>query len=237
MNTDHEIIDGLSLELDAERVLRYLEAGASPTTAVREGVDRLREEARSLLAPRAVWRLVPVEGIADGMVSLAGGQRFTSKKLSALLAGAESLGVMVGTIGDRLEEEVSRLFASAEYMEALTLDAIGTVAVEEVCQQIRSLICRCHADPAGWRVGPSLGPGYQYWDVREQEVVFTLLPAASIDVQLTESCLMLPRKSLSAIVPLGRQLRITADEEEPPCRYCDRRDCPGRIRDLTKEVG
>ena len=211
MQTNHELLENIAVEIDAERVLHYLEAGATPSPAVREGVARLRAESRALLQPRALWRLVAVAGIANGVVSLAGGERFTSQKLSHLLEGAESLAVMVGTVGEALEDEVTRLFASAEYVDAMTLDAIGTVAVEEVLQQARSLVCRCHADPAGWQVGPSLGPGYQYWDVREQQVVFSLLPADAIGVQLTESCLMLPRKSLSAIVPLGR--RVARDGE------------------------
>ena len=221
----------MPLALDADTVLRHIgNTGGPAGPELRANVEQLRRQAQEMLTPRAVLQLVAVEGVANGTVNLAGGHSFHSKKLSGLLAGAETLAVMVGTVGEKLEEEVSRLFAVGEYVEALALDAIGSVAVEEVCQHVRSLVCREYADAVGLRVGPSLSPGYQYWDIREQAVLFSLLPAGEIGVTLTESSLMLPRKSESAIVPLGRDLKVTAGEDEPPCRFCDRQDCPARLR-------
>ncbi|MDA8218549.1 MAG: hypothetical protein M0Z94_13120 [Dehalococcoidales bacterium] len=219
------------MALDREAVLRNIGGASSNSAAfVLAEIDRWRQTAQSLLAPRVIYRRLPVERIANGTVAMAGGYRFQSAKLSGLFAGAESLVVMVGTIGEALEEESTRLFAANEYMDGLILDAIGSVAVEEVCQHVRSLVCREIGDREGQRVGPSLGPGYQYWDLHDQRVVFGLLPAAEVGVTLTESCLMIPRKSVSAVVPLGRELRVTAGEDEPPCRFCDRQDCPTRIR-------
>ena len=237
MNASGELIDRIPLALDVEAVLRHMGGVSGPAAAgVRADIERLRRRALEIVAPRVVLRLVAVEGIADGLVHLAGGQHFTSKKLGTLLAGAESLAVMVGTIGEALEEEVSRLFAASDYMDALALDAIGSVAVEEACQHVRSLVCRRYAAPAGLQVGPSLSPGYQYWDIRDQRVVFALVPAGDVGVSLTDSCLMVPRKSESAIVPLGRNLRVTAGEDEPPCRFCDRQNCPARTIFSNKEV-
>ena len=226
-----ELIEHIPLSLDPEAVLRHLGgAGDSAAAGVRADIGRLRRRAREIVVPRAVYRLVAVEGITDGAVCLAGGQRFTSQKLATLLVGAETLAVMVGTIGEPLEAEVTRLFAASEYLDALALDAIGSVAVEEVCQHVRSLVCRQYADPGGLQVGPSLSPGYQYWDISDQAAVFALVPGSEIGVSLTESCLMVPRKSESAIVPLGRKLKVTAGEDEPPCRFCDHQDCPARVR-------
>jgi hypothetical protein len=231
LDDEARVIAGMPLALDADTVLRHIGNTAGPAgPELRASVEQLRRQAQEMLVPRAVLRLVPVAGVAEGKVNLGGGQSFHSKRLSGLLAGVETLAVMVGTVGEALEEEVTRLFAVGEYVEAMALDAIGSVAVEEVCQYVRSLVCREYADAAGWRVGPSLSPGYQYWDIREQAVLFSLLPADDIGVTLTESSLMLPRKSESAIVPLGRNLKVTAGEDEPPCRFCDRQDCPARLR-------
>jgi len=53
--------------------------------------------------------------------------------------------------------------------------------------------------------GPALGlwpgkrfaPGYKGWDVSGQKLIFSVLPAAEIGVRLTESFMMIPRKSYS----------------------------------------
>ena len=230
MDDNGTLLQNIPLPLDPAAVMRHLgKSGGKSSELVRASVERWRAAARELLAPRAVYRPFAVEGIADGIVALAGGQRFSGARLGTLFAGAEQLVVTVGTIGRALEEEVSRLFAAAEFMDAVVLDAIGSVAVEEVCQYVRSLLCRRYGDEAGLRVGPSLSPGYQYWDLRDQRVIFALVPAEAIGVSLTDSCLMVPQKSESTVTPVGRNLRVTAGEDEPPCRFCDRHDCPARV--------
>ncbi len=228
MDEDCVQLADVPLPLDAEAIVRHL--GGKSSAAVADAIAHWRAAAHDLLAPRAIYRPVAVESIADGTVTLAGGYTLSSPKLGVLFAGAERLVLTVGTIGAALEDEVSRLFAAGEHVDALVLDAIGSVAVEEVCQYVRSLICRRYGEEEGLQVGPSLSPGYQYWDLRDQQVIFRLLPAGEIGVSLSESCLMIPRKSESTATPLGHRLRVTAGEDEPPCRYCDRQDCPARVR-------
>lgn len=221
-------LDNIPLPLDAEVIIRHLGGAGSRPELVNASVERWRAAARPWLQPRLVYRHLPVLGIANGSISLGSGHRFDSTKVSGLFKGAELLIVAVGTIGPTLEEEVSRLFAENEYMDAMVLDAIGSVAVEETCQFLRYLVCRSFGDEQGLKIGPSLSPGYQYWDIKEQRVIFDMLPAGDIDVTLTESCLMVPRKSESMVIPVGRELRVTAGEAETPCRFCDRLDCPAR---------
>jgi hypothetical protein len=231
MNDDSILLENIPLPLDPEAIARHVDgSGDKASPLLLESVERLRLSARAWLAPRVLYRIVPVESIAEGAVTMTSGHAFVSKKLSTLFAGAEQLVVAVGTVGEALEDEVARLFTESEYMDAVTLDAIGSVATEEACQYLRYLVCRRFGDGEGLKVGPSLSPGYQYWDLRDQQIIFDLVPAASIGVSLTESFLMHPRKSESAVIPLGRNLRVTAEEDEPPCRFCDRHDCPARTK-------
>jgi hypothetical protein len=51
-------------------------------------------------------------------------------------------------------------------------------------------------------------------------ILFDLLPAREIGVQLTESCLMLPRKSVSFAVGLGSEMQADATA----CDLCSKRD-------------
>lgn len=229
MTSGPEILHDISLVLDPEAVLRTL--GGSPGHAdsrTEEAIRAGRERARQLITTRAIFQPVAVDEIREGVITCEGRWQFRSAKLSGLLAGAERLFVVVSTIGTALEEEVSRLFDAGEYVDALVLDSIGSVAVGDVCQHVRSLICR-QCEKTGQKVGPTLSPGYQYWDLTDQTILFQMVPAEKIGVSLSPSCLMVPRKSESMIVPVGRDLRVTAEEDEPPCRFCDRRECPARV--------
>jgi hypothetical protein len=61
------------------------------------------------------------------------------------------------------------------------------------------------------------------WPLQEQRQLFALLgdTRAAIGVELTDSCLMLPIKSLSG-------LRFPTGENFENCQLCPRERCPGR---------
>ncbi len=101
-------LQNIPLPLDPAAVMRHLgKSGGKSSELVRASVEHWRLAARDLLAPQAIYRSFAVEEIAGGVVSLAGGQRFSGSRLGTLFAGAEQLVVTVGTIGRALEEEVS----------------------------------------------------------------------------------------------------------------------------------
>lgn len=230
LDKDSVKLSDIPLAIEPASVVRNIGGVGEPMAAqLGADIERWRDRARALLAPRAVLRRLPVTAVDATGVRLAGGYAFSGAKIGSLFRGAEHAVVGVCTIGEALEDEVARLFERAEYIDAMILDAIGTTAVEEIGMYARSLICRRYGDDEGLKVGPNLSPGYQYWDLRDQAVIFAIAPAADIGVSLNESYLMHPRKSESLVVPLGRQLKVTARVDEPPCRFCDRRDCPARV--------
>ncbi len=61
------------------------------------------------------------------------------------------------------------------------------------------------------------------WPLREQRTLFALLGdvRSAIGVELTDSLLMVPRKSVSGIL-------FVAEETFASCQLCPREDCPNR---------
>ncbi|TFG90848.1 MAG: hypothetical protein E4G71_04690, partial [Candidatus Atribacteria bacterium] len=56
-------------------------------------------------------------------------------------------------------------------------------------------------------------PGYGDWEVSQQDTIFRSIPADNIDVRLTKSYMMLPQKSLSWVIGVGKEV-ITPSEED-----------------------
>ncbi len=83
-----------------------------------------------------------------------------------------------------------------EMLRALILDSLGSEAAEEMAIQSDRILTEKAREMNLW---PSkrFSPGYGKWDIQEQRYVFSVLPAESIGVRLTESCMMIPRKSVS----------------------------------------
>ena len=69
------------------------------------------------------------------------------------------------------------------------------------------------------------------WPLPQQRPLFALLgnPQAAIGVQLTDSCLMVPNKSVSGI-------RFPTEESFESCQLCPRDGCPGRRAPYDREL-
>ncbi|MBN2684192.1 MAG: hypothetical protein JXR40_02835, partial [Pontiellaceae bacterium] len=73
----------------------------------------------------------------------------------------------------------------------------------------------------GLGVTNRFSPGYCGWEVKEQHALFRLLPEKFCGVQLQDSAFMQPRKSISAIIGIGKGL----EQADYVCEICDSAHC------------
>jgi len=184
--------------------------------------------AGSLVAPAAVYREVPVQGLTDGQVILETDGRtgdptvLTVGPKAHLLAPARRLLVAVYTIGPRLEEQVRELLASGEHLVGYLLDSAGVMALGQVGEALRSR-AEARAEEAGWGTGPVLSPGSLVgWPVEGQRQLSALLPLESIGVELSDYCVLKPQKSASMVIGIGPG--YTSVHAGSICRYCSLAD-------------
>jgi cobalamin-dependent methionine synthase I len=109
---------------------------------------------------------------------------------------AQKVALCVCTIGPRLEEECAAQFARNEDLRGLALDALGSEAVAQVTRNMDRLLAE-EALRLGLWPSKKYAPGYRDWDVSHQAFLFSRVPAEQIGVRLTESFMMVPRKSYS----------------------------------------
>lgn len=138
------------------------------------------EHAARLLEPAAAWAIITARE--------AGGHE--------VFAGAQKVALCVCTIGPRLEEACAEHFRSNEDLRGLVLDALGSEAVGQVTRRVDRILAEKGLLLGLWP-SKKFAPGYRGWDVREQGFLFSMVPAAEIGVRLTESFMMIPRKSYS----------------------------------------
>ncbi|MCC8144566.1 MAG: hypothetical protein LUD02_05030 [Tannerellaceae bacterium] len=78
----------------------------------------------------------------------------------------------------------------------------------------------------GYSLTNPYSPGYCSWPVSDQHTLFSFLPAGFCGITLTGSSLMLPIKSVSAIVGVGEQIQRVPYG----CSQCNMKDCYKRKR-------
>lgn len=141
---------------------------------------------------------------------------------------------VICTIGPDLEEEIRSLNPKGMSLEILYMDASGVALLEAVVQQAHGRISEL-ARNAGLYCGCQWAPGHEKISLEDQKINFDLVDASAIGVQLMQSGVMYPFKSLSFWVPLTRYQ--TAPVNQNKCRHCSLKGCNYRItHSVIKEV-
>jgi hypothetical protein len=139
------------------------------------------------------------------------------------LGQAERTAVFVCTIGPGMERAARQLFLDGEAVAGHFTDAAASIAVETAASVLHDHIAAV-ALRQGFRVTNRFSPGYCGWPVSDQRKLFSLFPAGFCGVTLTESSLMLPIKSVSGIIGIGK--RVT--REPYSCGRCGKNRCTYR---------
>ncbi len=198
-------------------------ARASP--ALEAAAEEVIEEAQSLLEPAAVREVVGVRDFHHQTIELDGDAAFEGPLAARALAGSMEVSLAVCTIGAALEARVQALF-SEDPVRAMALDGAGIAALRQVSGAVVRRI-REEAATKGWGSGMRAQPGQEGWSIRQQAVLFDLVPAERIGVRLTESALMIPQRSVSMVIGMGPDMRPDA----VACDFCSKRKrCAWRIR-------
>ena len=140
--------------------------------------------------------------------------------IASQLDGSELIGVIISTAGHKVRELSSRLIDSGDLLDGYIVDTIGSLVAESAADFVQNYM-EGQAALDGSKITNRLSPGYCGWDVSEQHKLFSLLPANFCGVSLNESALMIPIKSISAVVGIGKN----AAKGPYPCSICDIEKC------------
>ena len=172
----------------------------------------MKVKAQELFEPKSLYRIFNQSDLSD----------------RECFAEAEKVALAVVTIGRNLPLEVNKLMNSGEYVDGVILDAIGSAGVEAIADLINNQINE-EVKMQQLEYSKRYSPGYCHWDVKDQKIIFDLLPTKEIDVFLTDAYLMAPIKSVSFAINIGKGIKDSRWENR--CRSCeDRGQCTYRMK-------
>ena len=174
---------------------------AVPDGALAARVLELRDEALKIVRPSQTWRRFPiVEGnLVSGSVHLV-----IAGTLARHLADCRSAYLACGTLGagfDTFQRRVSAISGA----DALIVQAIGAALIEKLMDDIEDKI-RASLEPSETLVS-RYSPGYGDFPLAAQRELLSLLDAPRmVGVSLTDTLLMVPSKSVSAIIGIKEEI-------------------------------
>jgi hypothetical protein len=184
-------------------------------------------ENEHLLEPAASYEYYRVSGMNSSQISMEGGKSVNGPALPAILPESRELVVLIGTIGPKLEKRASGYTQKGEALRGMLLDGIGSAAVDTLVAKVIKIIS-AEASRRGYEVSSPVNPGMPGFPMSEQWNLVELAKAHEIGVSLTQSGILVPRKSTSMVIGVGP--RMTRWTQAEVCARCSlNKTCPYKI--------
>lgn len=206
--------------VDRKEIFRYLGyRGKEPDAGTKQLVEVCIAELLSNMEPRMIVRESYVT-MKEGMVE-CGYFCTRSKKLAVNLSGCDRMLLMAATLGIGADRLLYR-YGKTQIAKAVVMQATATAVIEaycnELCEQWKAEYKRL-----GMYLRPRFSPGYGDFSLECQKEILNGLNAATrIGLTLTDGGMMMPSKSVTAVIGLSRK------QERCPvsgCENCEKTTC------------
>ena len=157
------------------------------------------------------------------------GQRFDTKKIvTSQLRNSEFAAWFVCTAGEEISHYTRQLMDEGDLIKGYVVDVLANVVVEAAMDRIQSNL-KTEIEKSGLKITNRYSPGYCDWDIAEQKKLFTIFPENYLDIALSESCLMIPVKSVSGVIGIGKEVKFN----NYTCHLCSDKNCLYRNKGIA----
>lgn len=219
------IYNALLQDIDTKETRRY--AGLRQSEFPQELIEEACMEARLLAQPKGMWTLYDYDDVAHTVLS---DEPFTlqGESIAKHLKGCSKVIFLAVTVGETVEEAVTKHFSEGKYAFSTLLDAAATTAVEQIADSMEKYL-QMQMARQGLEMKWRFSPGYGDWDIHQQTGVLALSNGANIGISLTESMMLTPRKSITAVIGLyHKEQECRVKDKKHDCSRCVKIDCQFR---------
>ena len=222
-----KIVDDTRPVISKERVFRLLgRKDKEVSVRLSKKIDKHIAGMEKTIRPKVLYTTKKIRKIEGSTLTLEGGIKLKSAKISKTLCRCDRVTFFLATIGEQIDDVIDTSLRKKKLSDAYIYDAIGSAAVEATVEDFQNKMDKAVKEK-DQRTTLRFSPGYCDWKINEQEKVFSVLENDLIDVDLNESYLMAPRKSVSGVFGIGSRKLVDKDETNP-CRICGMHTCVAR---------
>ncbi len=157
------------------------------------------------------------------------GQLFETRQIvTHQLKNSERAAWYVCTAGEEISRYTRQLMDEGDLMKGYVADVLANVVVEAAMDRIQSSL-ENEMTKAGLKITNRYSPGYCDWDIAEQKKLFSVFPENYLDIALSDSCLMIPVKSVSGIIGIGEKVKFN----KYTCHLCSDKACLYRNKGIA----
>ena len=179
---------------------RYMGVKGVPDSAVSALLDEAEKVVRSRVRPKYVYLETSAELTDAGVILGAVSEPLTGEAIKRHMEGCTRAVLLAATLSQEADKLI-RQAAVDNMAYSLALDCICSAAIEQVCDRAEEEIFAAHPVPyRTWR----FSPGYGDLPITLQRPLLLSLNAQRrIGLTVTDSSLLIPSKSVTAIIGIS----------------------------------
>jgi len=199
------MLTNMPFEIEEERVLRELRISKirnldeMSEKNIARYIKKAIDTAYTLIEPKAVYRtfrLAKQKGGPPGVEASPG--LFFGKKIAEMMEACDYVTLMATTIGPGLPNMADEL-KEADPTGSFYLEHVGGWMADYMAEKVdEKITVECNKN--GYKTTFRYAPGYGDWRLEAQKDIFRILKPEQIGVSLTDTMIMIPRKSVTAAI-------------------------------------
>lgn len=212
------------MDINRREICRYLGYGKEkPDQRTEKLMEECITELCRVISPRSMTRRFPLAFYSEKKLDF-GCFQVESADLAKNLTGCEEVILFAASLGigpDFLLQRYSRL----EMSRAVMLQAVSAAMIEAYCDEVNAELER-KVNENGQHLSRRFSPGYGDFSLTHQMDLCRVLSAEkTVGITLTDSLLMLPSKSVTAVIGVGKFQMQEKHAGSGKCGCCENMEC------------
>jgi hypothetical protein len=194
--------DPISIPVPREQIYRRLGYRKDLTHIKphqKEETDRYIEEALSLIHLKGSSLRISIQIRGPSEIILPGDIHFESHKLTGFLEHCQEIIIMGATAGSDITDAIQEDAAGRNVTRGVVLDAAASEIVDAALDWIIAYFNQTIKKENKRLLQKRFSAGYGDFLLENQKAIYNLLQLDRLDVRITESFMLIPEKSVTAI--------------------------------------
>jgi len=181
------------------RRLGYRKEATRISPGQQQEVEDYIADALPLLQLKGSALRLPIEIEGAALINLPEGNAFASRKLTRFLKDAREIILMGATAGTAIMEAIQADIGGRNVTRGVVLDATASEVVDAGLDWIMGYFRQSLRREGKTLLNSRFSAGYGDFALENQRLMHQLLEMGRLDVEITESSLLVPEKSVTAI--------------------------------------
>lgn len=206
------------IKINEKEVLRYLEYnGQDINENLKSTIIECIKITKEKINPRYTLRVYPILRNNVNIIEIDNSDlKFESRDVYKLLEDCQECIIMAATLGIEIEKEIKK-YSYTELTKSIIIDACATTAIEEYCELIQNNIKKELLNKNKY-ITMRYSPGYGDLHINANKKIINFLSAdRDIGLTITDRGIMIPRKSVIAIIGISKVQKLELSQK---CSNC-----------------